>query len=115
MKTWQQLLRENDPGVDMKNGAMAPEVAARMREAIVRTGRNSPVASVWPIRFALAAFACLVLMMSILGTERSIVTSPDVVAPMAGGERRQIQFATPGGTRIIWEINPHFTLGETLP
>ena len=111
MKTWQQLLRENDPGV----GVMAPEVASRMREAIVRTARTSPVASVWPIRFALAAFACLVLMMSILGTERSIVTSPDVVAPMAGGERQQIQFATPGGTRIIWEINPHFTLGETLP
>ena len=111
MKTWQQLLRENDPG----EVPMAPEIAARMREVVVRTGRATAPATVWPMRFALAAFACLVLMISILGTERSIVTQPEVVAPMAGSERRQIQFATPGGTRIIWQINPDFTLTETLP
>jgi hypothetical protein len=34
------------------------------------------------------------------------VTSPAV---------RQLQFATPGGTRIIWQFNPEFTLRETLP
>ena len=67
------------------------------------------------MRFALAAFACLVLMISILGTEGSIATPPEVSAPLAGSERRQIQFATPGGTRIIWQINPDFTLTETLP
>jgi hypothetical protein len=112
MKTWQQLLRENDPGEE----PMAREIAADMREVVVRTGRTTAAAtSLWPMRFALAAFACLVLMMSIAGTLRSIATPPEVVAPMAGSERRQIQFATPGGTRIIWEINPHFTLTETLP
>ena len=112
MKTWQQLLRDNEPG----DVPMAAEIATRMREVVVRTGRTTAAAtSVWPMRFALAAFACLVLMMSILGTERSIATPSEVVAPMAGSERRQIQFATPGGTRIIWEINPNFTLGETLP
>ena len=112
MKTWQQLLRENDPGVE----PMPAEIAIHMREVIVRAGRTSAAAApVWPMRFALAAFACLVLMMSIVGTARSIEPGPGVVAPMAGSERRQIQFATPGGTRIIWEINPDFTLGETLP
>lgn len=111
MKTWQQLLREHDPGVE----PMRPDRAAQMRAAIARAGRGAPAASVWPMRFALAAFACLVLMMSMLGTGRSIATSPEAAAPVAGSERRQIQFATPGGTRIIWEINPHFTLGETLP
>jgi hypothetical protein len=112
MKTWQQLLRESDPG----EVPMAPEIAARMRDVVVRAGRTTAApASVWPMRFALAAFACLVLMVSILGTGRPIATPPDAVAPMAGSERRQIQFATPRGTRIIWEINPHFTLGETLP
>jgi len=112
MKTWQQLLRENDPG----EVPIAPEIAARMRDVVVRTGRTTASAtSVWPMRFALAAFACLVLMLSIVGTERSTAPPPEVVAPMAGSERRQIQFATPGGTRIIWEINPNFTLGETLP
>ena len=112
MKTWQQQLRENDPGEE----PMSAEIAMRMRDVVVRPGRaTSPATSMWPMRFALAAFASLVLMMSILGTERSIATPPEVLAPMAGSERRQIQFATPGGTRIIWELNPDFTLTETLP
>jgi hypothetical protein len=112
MKTWQQLLRENDPG----EVPMAPEVAARMRDVIVGAGRTAAAAtSLWPMRFALAAFACLVLMLSIVGTEDSMTAPPDVVPPVAGFERRQIQFATPGGTRIIWELNPDFTLTETLP
>ena len=112
MKTWQQLLRENDPGEE----PMAAEIASRMREAVVRTGRTTaPATSAWHMRVALAAFACLVLMLSILGTDRPMAPPPEVVSPMAGSERRQIQFATPGGTRIIWEINPGFTLTESLP
>lgn len=112
MKTFQQRLRENDPGAE----PMAPERAKGMREVIVRAGRTTAITtSVWPMRFVLAAFACLVLMMSIVGTERSVATPPAVTAPMAGSERRQIQFATPGGTRIIWDLNPNFSLTETLP
>jgi hypothetical protein len=30
-------------------------------------------------------------------------------------ERRQLQFVTPGGTRIIWTFNSEFELSETLP
>ena len=66
------------------------------------------------MRFALAAFACLVLIMSLLATQRP-VTPQDEAPALAGTERRQIQFATPGGTRIIWEINPDFTMGDTIP
>jgi hypothetical protein len=111
MKHWQQILRENDPGVDR----MDPETSARMRERIVRTVRGSvQAAAVWPMRVALGAFACLVLMISLMATQRPVTPAaeqPDV----AGTERRQIQFATPGGTRIIWEINPDFTMGDTIP
>jgi len=32
-----------------------------------------------------------------------------------GGERRQVQFSTPGGTRIIWTIDPTFQLNEVIP
>ncbi len=111
MKNWQQILRENDPGRDGMEG----DVAARIRENVVRTARTSaPSSAVWPMRFALAAFACLVLMMSLLATQRPVV--PHTEAPaVAGRERRQIQFATPGGTRIIWEINPDFRMGDTIP
>jgi hypothetical protein len=112
MKTWQQRLRESDPGI----GAMPPDAAARMRETVVRTARRSPApTSAWPIRCALTAFACLVLLLSVIGTRRPVDVSPRAVDPVAGSERRQIQFATPGGTRIIWELNPNFTLTETLP
>ena len=31
------------------------------------------------------------------------------------GERRQVQFSTPGGTRIIWTIDPDFRLSEVIP
>jgi hypothetical protein len=33
----------------------------------------------------------------------------------AGAERRQVQFSTPGGTRIIWTIDPKFQLNEVIP
>lgn len=111
MKNWQQILRENDPGLER----MEADAAARIREVVVRTARGAArSAAVWPMRCALAAFAGLVLMISLLATQRPI--SPAAEAPsLAGSERRQIQFATPGGTRIIWEINPDFTLGDTIP
>jgi len=31
------------------------------------------------------------------------------------GERRQVQFSMPGGTRIIWTIDPEFRLNEVIP
>lgn len=112
MKTWQEMLREHDPGVQrMDAGA-----AARMRETVVRAAKAAPLSPrTWPMRFALAAFASLVLMLSVFGTQRPLNVPHDRSLPVAGSERRQIQFATPGGTRIIWEINPNFTLGDTLP
>jgi len=32
------------------------------------------------------------------------ITSPQI------GEQRQLQFTTPGGTRIIWVLNPNLQL-----
>lgn len=112
MKAWQQMLRENDPGAQR----MDADAAARMRDVVLRAAGGTPTSvATWPMRFALAAFAGLVLMLSVFGTQRSAEIGAQRIVPVAGTERRQIQFATPGGTRIIWEINPAFTLGETLP
>ena len=36
-------------------------------------------------------------------------------APEAGGGRQQLQFATPGGTRIIWVFDAEFEVKGTLP
>ena len=112
MKNWRQILREHDPGVERLDA----DTAASMRENIIRAATAvAPSPAVWPMRFALAAFGCLVLMLSVVGTQRQIDVAPDEITPLVGTERRQIQFATPGGTRIIWELNPNFTLMETLP
>jgi hypothetical protein len=113
MNHWQQVLRDHDPHGER----MSPDAAARMREAVVRTARTASPSRVWPMRVALAAFACVVLMLSALATQHAPLGVPLDTSPAiaAGSERRQIQFATPGGTRIIWEINPDFTLGDTIP
>ena len=113
MTNWQQVLRDNDPYVER----MDAEAAARMRETVVRTARTASPSRVWPMRVAMAAFACLVLMLSSLALRQPPNGAPLDPGPAvaAGSERRQIQFATPGGTRIIWEINPEFRLGEMVP
>lgn len=112
MTDWRQVLRTTDPD----SVRMAQDRAAWMRQAVLSAAVHAVEApGAWPMRFALAAFACAVLVLSIFGTQRPREIAPATVLPGAGPERRQIQFATPGGTRIIWEINPHFTLGETLP
>lgn len=112
MKTWQELLRAHDPGAQR----MDADAVARMRAVVVQAAQTAgPSARTWPMRFALAAFACVVLMLSVVGTQRTLDVGSDRALPVAGSERRQIQFATPGGTRIIWEINPDFKLGDTLP
>lgn len=39
----------------------------------------------------------------------------DPQSPGSNIERRQVQFATPGGTRIIWTIDPNFEMREVMP
>ncbi len=34
---------------------------------------------------------------------------------LADGERRQLQFSTPGGTRIIWIFDQNLRLQESMP
>ena len=112
MNDWRQMLREHDPGSERLDAV----AAARIRDAVMGAARGAaPPRALWPMRVALGAFACLVVMMSVAGTQRSIEVAPAHTPLEVGTERRQVRFATPGGTRIIWELNPEFTLMETLP
>jgi hypothetical protein len=111
MNDWRQMLREHDPGTERLDAS----VAGRIRGTVVRAASGPPARAAWSMRVALAGFAGVVLTLSVFGTARSIDSSEPRVMPDAIHERRQIQFATPGGTRIIWELNPQFTLMETLP
>jgi hypothetical protein len=47
--------------------------------------------------------------------ESSSCAEPVVDAPTPGGdeplaEPRQLQFETPGGTRVVWLLDPNFSL-----
>ena len=109
MRTWQALLLD-EPADELR---IDPERARAMRRIVVAVAADAePPTSPWPIRIT-AAGVMLAFLTAGAGDHRgSAAPTPD---PARAGERRQIQFATPGGTRIIWELNPEFTLGEALP
>ena len=108
---WRSLLRQHDPA----DGSVDPQRAIEIRHAAIELARHSePGVSAWPWRLAAGVLA-IVLLAAAAGDDgqRPIEERPVVASP--GGERRQVQFATPGGTRIIWEINPEFAVREMVP
>ena len=118
MKTISELLRESDP-VAEDPGLTDPETAAMRRLVVNATERAEAQVPLWSRPLAIAA---VVLMMVALGITAGRKMPPPAPAervaralPLSsGGERRQLQFATPGGTRIIWTFDPDFTLKESM-
>ena len=95
--------------------------SARMRQTLMSAmTQATPAIAWWPRALAAAA---LVVLMVIAGTVSSRdkarnVESGDatkVAVPNEPAERRQLQFATPGGTRIIWTLDPEFKLEGVAP
>ncbi len=116
MKDVRSLLVEADPL--RREPELSESDRVRMRTAIVNAARRPAKPSpFWSGAFALAAAVVLTIIAGTL-SERSLpprhVSSPiePVLAPAANGERRQMQFSTPGGTRIIWTLDPGFELRE---
>lgn len=111
MNDWQTLLRD----ADAPDVRLDPAVALRIRNTVVHAALDAAAErSPWGVRLALAGFAALVMALSAIPLSRAAAPNAPPLAPVAG-ERRQIQFSTPGGTRIIWELNPRFDLTETTP
>lgn len=117
MKTWQTLLREGDPAAGVRLPARDAE---RIRRAVVAAAAREAQAAPFPWRQPLA-MAALVVAMIVAGAavgrraDWGDVPAPATVAAHHEGERRQLQFSTPGGTRIIWMFNSEFDLRETMP
>ena len=114
MSNWQRILREHDPVEPLT----ADETAAIRRrivaEAVRPTRLSAPtlrLAPVWALGGALTAAAIAGILVA-RTHPHAPVSAPAVSAP---GDMRQLQFATPGGTRVIWEFNPAFSLRETHP
>ena len=117
------LLTDGDPV--RNDGELSPADALRMRRLIVAAAEPTVVRTPWQRPFAIAAVGALVAVVGTIAGHRRIVDRvPAVPAtePLAaiGGssladERRQLQFATPGGTRIIWIFDQNLRLQESMP
>ncbi len=110
MTHWQQILRDHDPIEPLT----ADETAVIRRRIVAQASRKpAPVrrlAPVWALGGALTAAAVAGVLVA-----RTHPPVPHTPAASAPGDMRQLQFATPGGTRIIWQFNPDFSLRETIP
>jgi len=116
MNEWQPMLRHvaevmplNADETESIRTAMLAEAAAPRSTVDSRSHAGTLIGGV----LALAVAAGLVAARSI---EPAQVTSePDVSQPAPAPPTenlRHLQFATPGGTRIIWQFDPQFSLRE---
>lgn len=115
-------LREDSAEVGLTSDE-AQAIRYAMIAAIPTTVEAQPI---WRRPLALAVAAALVA--SATGIVGHRFGSSSAVAPQvpsqvqaqaqqsgAGSERRQLQFSTPGGTRIIWIFDDSLRLQEPMP
>jgi len=76
-----------------------PAAALVLVLAVSMTGRLTPGGATRPAGDAAAP-----------PREPAAEIAPAAAAPAGGSESRQLQFETPGGTRIIWVLSPDLTL-----
>jgi hypothetical protein len=117
MKTWQRLLRDHDPAGDVR--LTSDEATTIRAAAVAAAARARPSGISWQRPLAMAAILVLMIGSGVVAGRRaaerdrqSAATAGPAAAPE---ERRQLQFSTPGGTRIIWVFNPEFDSKETTP
>jgi hypothetical protein len=90
-----------------------------MRRRILNaTVRADVVRTPWQQPLALAAMVALTIAAGVFAGLRFSAAEAPADAPAAASPaegRRQFQFSTPGGTRIIWVFDPEFQVKETVP
>jgi len=114
------LLRDADPVRDGES--LAPEDAQRMRRVVIGAVHPEPQVAAWRRPLAIAVVVALLIGLSGGGNDRidqvstggasTTIASPASSAPDG---RRQLQFSTPGGTRIIWIFDENLRLQESMP
>jgi hypothetical protein len=127
MKDLTKLLKDADPlGPQTGEEELSAADAQTIRRAMLAAIRE-PVGPfrLWHRPFALATIVALVVGLGGVAGHRILTpTAPPPVAASAdateggssvGNDRRQLQFATPGGTRSIWVFNQNLRLQESMP
>jgi hypothetical protein len=116
MNNLNDLLRNADP-VSREPG-LSPDAVADLRRAMLVAAQETPVARVaWGRQFAMAACLTVMVLTAVIAAHRVPAAVRDVPTPITGStsaQRTQVHFSTPGGTRIIWTLDPAFQLRETM-
>jgi hypothetical protein len=127
MTDWRTRLRDEVGAAPLER--LTPDAARSMRRAVVAAARvRAREEASFPFRRALALGATVVLMIAAgisagrrtdpVGVERP-ATEPSIPTPPApevpATPNRQLQFSTPGGTRIIWIFNSNLDLKAINP
>src|SRR5262245_21931112 len=114
MERWQQLLRDGDPV--SRDPSLTSEDVDRIRRSMLNT-EPGPARLTWLPRMAVASAVTAALVAAVWIGRSVGGPRPDADSYTAGAiqpdpgrsngshsaaERRQVQFATPGGTRVIW-------------
>jgi hypothetical protein len=125
MKDPSSLLRAADPlREEPPDAALSQEDAQAIRRALMAAiPAGADARPIWQRPFSLAAAAAVVVAASGIIGHRVMSgpeAEPDVpaqaqVQPGGDGERRQLQFRTSGGTRIIWIFDDSLRLQEPMP
>lgn len=108
-------LRDADP-VAREPGLSAGD-AADLRRAMLAAAHAAPLRSVlWGRQLTMAACLTVIVLVGVVAAHRVPSAARDVpaTASSASDQRTQIHFSTPGGTRIVWTLDPGFQLRETL-
>jgi hypothetical protein len=116
---WRAVLRETLAAQERDGiGPLDAEHAFAMRRLVVASARVSRPGRSWPRPLAVAGTLLLMIAAGTAAGRRFEARVP-VAAPsfaeadLSSDGQRQLQFASPGGTRIIWVFNPDLNLKAT--
>ena len=105
---WRAGLKAADP-LNVEAGMSMDDARVMRRVVAAATGDSRTADWEWPRPLAVAMTIAATLALGIVIGRQ--LPSRDVVMPKAPTvERRQMQFETPGGTRIIWTFSSDFDL-----
>jgi hypothetical protein len=120
MRDLQTLLSGADPVT--QEPELSPADARAMRRVILAAERTRPVtADTWSGAVPIAAVVIITVAIGVSVGRRLPVTplsddmGASVVTESDAAERTHVQFATPGGTQIIWTLDPEFDLRGLTP
>jgi hypothetical protein len=116
MNNLSDRLRDSDP-VRFEPG-LSRESVADLRRSVLAAAHAAPSgAFLWGRQLTMAACLAVMVLTGIVAAHRVPTAVRDVPPPAsstASDQRTQIHFSTPGGTRIVWTLDPGFQLRETM-